>query len=344
VHEALQGAALVIFQFRVGGLEARQKDEQFPLQYDICGDEGLGPGGLAAAWRTWPVMRAYLQWVMDTSPDACILLLTSPVGILCRCAYLSFPRSNLIGICELPWTTLNRLCEILGVGVHDIDFDYVGINHIGWFTRLQYGSRDLISEYSAQWSPRLGFPSEEVIAQCSAIPTKYLRLHYYQSDVLTEQRGEITRAVQLIDMRRRAFASYSMSDVRAVYAALASRPAPWYEHAVVPFVMARLDTKPCIPLFLSVKNGGSLPQLLDDDIIEYPHRVQGRDFVRTSPVPQMPEQVRNVLMPYVAYERVAASVVHAGASAGLPVALAAHPWIDQWTVGKRLAKEILLHN
>ena len=222
--------------------------------------------------------------------------------------------------------------------VHDIDFDYVGINHIGWFTRLQYGSRDLISEYSAQWTSASGFPSPELIEHCSAFPTKYLRLHYHQANVLTEQRREMTRATHLIQMRRQAFTAYSMFDVPAIHRALASRPAPWYEHAIVPFVMANLNTEPSIPLFLSVKNGGSLPELLDDDIIEYPHRVQGRSALRTPPVPQIPEQVRNVLMPYVAYERVAASVVHAATSAGLPVALAAHPWIHQWTVGKQLAE------
>ena len=41
---AIRGADFVITQFRVGGLDARAKDESIPLKYDIIGQETTGPG------------------------------------------------------------------------------------------------------------------------------------------------------------------------------------------------------------------------------------------------------------------------------------------------------------
>lgn len=45
-REALQNADFVVTQFRVGGLDARARDERFPLKYNVLGQETVGPGGL----------------------------------------------------------------------------------------------------------------------------------------------------------------------------------------------------------------------------------------------------------------------------------------------------------
>src|SRR3954453_3145089 len=52
--EALDGAAYVINQVRVGGLAARAFDETFPIPLGIPGEETVGPGGFANSLRTVP--------------------------------------------------------------------------------------------------------------------------------------------------------------------------------------------------------------------------------------------------------------------------------------------------
>ncbi|HKE37315.1 MAG TPA: hypothetical protein VKB39_07780, partial [Candidatus Baltobacteraceae bacterium] len=74
-------ADLIIVQARYGGYTARRHDETFPLEFGIPGDEGLGPGGLANAWRSWPQLSQLLRRVVDAQPDVNILLLTAPLGI-----------------------------------------------------------------------------------------------------------------------------------------------------------------------------------------------------------------------------------------------------------------------
>ena len=58
LDEALDGAAAVLIQLRVGGQAARNRDETWPLDYDCVGQETTGAGGLAKALRTVPLVRS----------------------------------------------------------------------------------------------------------------------------------------------------------------------------------------------------------------------------------------------------------------------------------------------
>src|SRR3954469_15385550 len=49
---ALDGAAAVLVQLRVGGQAARNQDETWPLECGCVGQETTGAGGLAKALRT----------------------------------------------------------------------------------------------------------------------------------------------------------------------------------------------------------------------------------------------------------------------------------------------------
>ncbi|HET8874593.1 MAG TPA: maltose-6'-phosphate glucosidase, partial [Gaiellaceae bacterium] len=53
---ALEGADFVVIQIRVGGQEARLRDETVPLACGCIGQETTGAGGLAKALRTVPVV------------------------------------------------------------------------------------------------------------------------------------------------------------------------------------------------------------------------------------------------------------------------------------------------
>ena len=53
---ALEGAAFVVVQFRVGGQAARLSDETLPHGYGCLGRRPTGPGGLAKALRTVPLV------------------------------------------------------------------------------------------------------------------------------------------------------------------------------------------------------------------------------------------------------------------------------------------------
>src|SRR5581483_3300926 len=56
LDRALDGASFVLFQIRVGGQQARLRDETVPLRCGCIGQETTGAGGFAKAMRTVPVV------------------------------------------------------------------------------------------------------------------------------------------------------------------------------------------------------------------------------------------------------------------------------------------------
>jgi 6-phospho-beta-glucosidase len=341
IDASLRGADVVLCQARYGGYEARASDETFPLKYGLCGDEGLGAGGLAAAWRAWPPLRATLEAVQRRCPGARVILMTSPVGVLTRCALDAFPDVRLAGICELPWTTLDDACNSVGLDGRDASFAYAGVNHLGWLWQAAAAGRDIVAEYGALRTDDDGFPQRSLIGQLRAIPLKYLRLHYEADAVVAEQRKSARpRGAELSELQQRAFEVYRTGDDRAILAVLPRRPTPWYEHAVSPFIAALSGVPASIPFFLTVRNEGYAPEFAADDALEIPHRFGDGGLVPLGPGAKIPGHLRSVLESFVAYERVASDAVSRRDQAGVTSAVRSHPWVRDSTVADALTAEI----
>ncbi len=81
----VSGADAVLIQLRVGGQDARRGDETWPHDVHCIGQETTGPGGLAKALRTVPVVLKVADAVRaHAKPDAWIVDFTNPVGIVTR--------------------------------------------------------------------------------------------------------------------------------------------------------------------------------------------------------------------------------------------------------------------
>src|SRR5207244_6530562 len=83
LDQAVSGADYVLIQIRVGGQEARLRDETFPLACGCIGQETTGAGGLAKALRTVHVVLEIADRVRELT-DAWIVDFTNPVGIVTR--------------------------------------------------------------------------------------------------------------------------------------------------------------------------------------------------------------------------------------------------------------------
>lgn len=304
---AVSGVDVILVQVRVGGLAGREFDETFPLAHDICGDEGLGPGGLAAAWRSWPTVRKLLEAVRSTGSTASVFMLTSPVGILTALAQREFPELELYGLCELPWYTLLQRCEAPRSDDARIGFDYVGINHVGWLYNLRCTEQRTFAD---------------------PIPTKYMEMHYDHSGVLARQRERLqSRAADLTELTSHAFSEYETDDPARVRGAVTARATPWYTHCVAPLVIALLNGHSKVPFFLTSRNGASQSALATGDTIEHPYRVT-RGVLKPQSVDQPPPaQCLEVLEPYVEYERAARDAVSERHEGMLLDAIGLHPWV-----------------
>ena len=105
--DGVGGADVVVPLVRIGGSAARDHDERFPTAFGLVGDEGIGPGGMANAWRTLPPLRSMAAVIAARAPGALVANLMAPLGVTTRA--LADAGLDCMGVCELPIVVLDRL-------------------------------------------------------------------------------------------------------------------------------------------------------------------------------------------------------------------------------------------
>lgn len=141
--DAVDGAGVVFCAIRVGGLEARIVDETVPLRAGVLGQETVGPGGICFALRTLPVILDIAETVRARAPGCWFVNFTNPAGLVTE-ALREVMGDRVVGICDSPAALCARVGELLGRGRDDLEFDYVGLNHLGWLVAVRDGDDDLL--------------------------------------------------------------------------------------------------------------------------------------------------------------------------------------------------------
>lgn len=142
-EEALTGASFVILCFKIGGMSAYELDCNIPLKYGVnnCIGDTMGPGGLFRALRTIPVIREVCADIRRCCPDAFVLNYVNPMAMVCWA--LGKENVNFVGLCHGVQTTLDLIAGYCGVPKKEVDFLCAGINHMGWFLKIQHEGKDL---------------------------------------------------------------------------------------------------------------------------------------------------------------------------------------------------------
>jgi 6-phospho-beta-glucosidase len=334
---ALSGSEIVVIQVRVGHYDARHFDETFPLEHGIPGDEGLGPGGLSAAWRGWPHIRVLCRCIQRYAPRAQTILLSSPGSLLVRLAGMEFPGWPLTAVCELPFTTLQQICAVGGVPFDEVSFEYAGVNHMGWLYAMEWRAEDVLARYKRCCGSN-GFPPVDLLSRLNAFPLKYLRLHYEQAAAVEEQRQRInSRARELQALATDGFEVYRRGDSDGIEAALHKRKAEWYTGAVAPLIRFWMgeDIDIDTPLFLTVACG---------EVRERRYSVRAGKLQLVSQRKRPGSEVEETLEKFVEYERVAAKAIFEGTEEALSEALCIHPWVAGGRSANALAAQIVSHS
>ncbi len=158
-RKVLEGADFVYKSISVGLQKAEWYDNYLPLKFGIPQNTGdtLGPGGLFRSLRTNHVAAAIAKDMEDLCPKATILNYTNPQGSIVMSARTKAPNTQYIGLCHeyfgggaTIWGTilLGKPKFIIGKlsrpdkWWEKIDFEYAGINHFAWFTKIEYKGKD----------------------------------------------------------------------------------------------------------------------------------------------------------------------------------------------------------
>jgi len=198
----------VLNQMRVGGLEARAHDETFPQALGLAGEETVVPGGFANALRTIPVVNAALHIVREVAPDAVVLNLTNPAGIV-QYAARRYTYTNVISLCDSPITLCDSLAKLVEKPRSAIGVGYLGMNHLGWVVSMCDAEQDLMN-LALERIDNLAYLGVDAayMRASRAIPLPYVRYYLYPERVLAQQQGKTPRARQLQTLEQELLSQY----------------------------------------------------------------------------------------------------------------------------------------
>ena len=143
-REALQGADYVVVMIQSGGVAEFQQDYEIPMKYgvDQCIADTMGPGGVFRALRHIPNLVDIAKEMRELCPNAILFNYANPMAMCCW-ALGRMPGLQFVGLCHGVQTTMDLIGSYTGVPKDEIDFVAAGINHMGWFLKLEHKGKDL---------------------------------------------------------------------------------------------------------------------------------------------------------------------------------------------------------
>ena len=276
LEEGVAGAQYVLNHIRVGGMQARIRDEKLPPLHGMVGDETLGAGGFANALRTLPVVFDFAERIQKVNPDTTLVNLTNPMGI-CVEALTTYTDLNVIGVCDLPGTYIQYLARLLRRDTADLRVDYIGLNHMGWIQDVKVDGRSamarLLDLIEHDHEDRFDY---DLIELFRMVPTRTVSLFFHQDEVLKRQRAcSRLRAEELHEAEQQILKLYEDENLTEVPDLTRARNAVWYEEALIPLIMALEGPKEHEQI-LCIRNDGSIRDLPDACSVEVPVRVSKR--------------------------------------------------------------------
>jgi 6-phospho-beta-glucosidase len=337
-------ADAVLIQLRVGGQDARRGDETWPHEAHCIGQETTGPGGLAKALRTVPVVLRVAAAVREhAKPDAWIIDFTNPVGIVTRALLQEGHRA--VGLCNVAIGFQRRFAGMFGVDPSRVELGHVGLNHLTWERSIRVDGTDRLPELLGS---QLGELAEEVelrpelLSMLGVVPSYYLRYYYAHDKVLQEQLHEPPRADAVQAVERELLALYADPSVDTKPEALERRGGAYYSEAAIELLSGLVgDTGET--RVVNLRNDGALPFLPDDHVIEVPALVLASG-VEALPLAPVADDIRGLISAVAGYERLALDAAVHGSRDAVLRAMQAHPLVLQYERAEKLTDLLLAHN
>jgi 6-phospho-beta-glucosidase len=330
---ALAGADFVIAQIRVGGMAARHLDESIPLEFDVIGQETVGPGGMFKALRTIPAMLDLAHEIERLAPQAWLLNMTNPSGIVTE-ALLRHSKVRTLGLCSSPALYLEEIRRRLGRRAIPT---WAGMNHMAFVTWLEWQGGDLLDEFIASEEPG---DWRDLQRALHALPLRYLRYYYFQRECVAEAKAKgKTRAQEIMEVERDVFEQARDPLLDAKPEALARRGGAGYAAVALAVIEAVLnDTGE--DQIVSARNSGALTALPDDCVIEA-RSALGAQGAWPHPIGEIPPAIRGLLQAMKAYELLTVEAAVTGSRQAAVQAMLANPLVPGYSEAVGLVDRLL---
>lgn len=348
-REGLKDASFVIAQIRVGGLDAREKDERIPLKYDVIGQETTGPGGFFKALRTIPVMLSICRDMEEVCKDAWLINFTNPSGIITE-AILKNTKVKCIGLCNVSINMRYDAAERLSVSPDELDCRFIGLNHLSVMNHAYYQGKDRILDAvsventeSVVKNIQKDAEMDAVAKELGCLLSPYMQYFYTEKEALQHEKMEAvgltgTRAVQVKEVEKNLFECYKDINLREKPAALAKRGGARYSMAAICLIDSIYNDTNDVQV-VDVFNNGIIPQLPDDVVIEVNCRI-GRNGAAPL-ASDVPASVLGLISQVKAYEEYTIEAAITGDRNKALIALLNNPLIHDVRDAKGILNELL---
>src|SRR5574340_287528 len=338
LEEALPGANFVLAQIRVGGLAARVRDETLPMSLGMVGNETTGAGGFVCALRTVPAMLKIARAVEHLAPDAWILNMSNPAGIVTE-AILKHTMVKAIGFCNIPINTQYHFAEVLGVEPARVQLDSFGLNHLSWVRRVLVDGRDRLEsmlDKADRSSPLYqhgvveDYLEPERLQTIRMIPSWYVRYFYYPEIVLEEDLREgHTKGFRDMQAEEELYQIYSREGYTAeAQQILADKGGAQYYLPVLQAAESITNNRGDV-IIVDTLNHGAITDLPQNACVEVPSRLY-RDRVEPLPIGPLPLSVRSLVQSVKTYEELTIEAAVNGDRLAAITALVTNPLVGTY--------------
>lgn len=377
--EALIGADYVITTIRVGGDDMRVKDERIALDLGVLGQETTGAAGFSFAMRSIPALINYCEYAKKyAKPDVKIFNFTNPAGLVSQ-ALSDCGFDFTFGICDAPSGMLHSFAEMLNLEPERVKGEIYGLNHLSFFNQITADGKDILprlieSDLSYQKTD-LRYFSKELLKRKQFIPNEYLYYYFSSQKALhnilsaNETRGEqIARingqmlselkerdATNEFDACLKIFETYYGMRENSYMASETgiSRGTQWHFNpfskdeggyaGVALRYIGIVSSGRKEDMILCTKNNGTIPGLLDSDIIEVTCDIS-KDGVVPHKFTKFDADALELIRRVKLYERNAAKAILTKDRFLAIDALALHPLINSYDIAEALADRFIRHN
>lgn len=364
IKKALPNSSVVITMFRVGGLDARNSDELTGMKYSL-GQETQGYGGFASCLRGAEPLKDIVNLMQEICPDAWLLNITNPVGIMTRVA-LDLGVKKVVGICELPFNMRKAIASVLNNKVSAIDISYAGLNHLGWISKVKLNGKDVSDKVIKEKFNEVmlkACPSNirSLLTNCNLLEkafgkyqdkfnhgtlfSPYLIFYYFFKEITEFQRKTSwTRVGKIKKVNHNLYEQYKnkQPDINGEWKdTLKERGGYLLGETIAPLVhdMLQQDDKG-VTHFVCTKNNGTIPFLPKEVIVEVPVKI---NWNGVKPI-QKPDLlsgkeksgIRSLIKKVAKYESLTAKAAETGSFEYAIQALSKHPLINSEKIAKVL--------
>ena len=187
-REALKNARYIISCFRIGMLEAFEKDVEIPLKYgvDQCVGDTLCAGGIMYGQRGIAVMLDMCKDIREVAePDALLLNYANPNAMLTWAAN-KYGGVRTLGLCHGVQGGHKQIAQALGYEPEEVDIICAGLNHQTWYISVKHNGEDLLPKILP------AYLADEELSKTEKVRIDILKNFGYYS---TESNGHLSEYV-----------------------------------------------------------------------------------------------------------------------------------------------------